>query len=135
MKNTNLVSLISLMAVSCILSVISCTSDVVDPCGVTYDSQVKNIVIQTCAYTGCHSGATASPYVPASAKDYTNYGGMMETVQNGKFRERAIDLQTMPPGIWQSELPEDRDTVEQAVSPIRTWQFYWGCAPGDHSIA
>ena len=117
MKNTNLVSLISLMAVSCILSVISCTSDVVDPCGVTYDSQVKNIVIQTCAYTGCHSGATASPYVPASAKDYTNYGGMMETVQNGKFRERAIDLQTMPPqafvptGKPKSLTTEERDEL------------------------
>jgi uncharacterized membrane protein len=117
MKNTNPVTLISAMSVSCILFIISCTSDVVDPCGVTYDAQVRNIVIQTCAYTGCHSGPTASPYVPASAKDYTTYGGMMETVQSGKFRERAIDLQTMPPqafvpaGKPKSLTTEERDEL------------------------
>jgi hypothetical protein len=75
----------------------SCTKDVANPCEATYESDVNAIVLNTCAYAGCHSGPTASPYVPAIAKDYTSYKGMMETVENGMFRERALELQTMPP--------------------------------------
>lgn len=79
------------------IEMMSCTNDVANPCEATYESDVKAIVLNTCAYAGCHSGPTASPYVPAIAKDYTTYAGMMETVENGKFAERAINLQTMPP--------------------------------------
>src|SRR6187401_910179 len=97
MKNTTRTSIFITLICFQVIFYTSCTYDVADPCSTTYNSDVQAIMLKSCAYAGCHSGATASPYVPASAKDYTTYEGMMETVQNGKFEERAIVLQNMPP--------------------------------------
>ena len=92
-------------AAICLNILSACTNDVADPCMTTYQSDVHALMLNSCAYSGCHSGATASPYVPASAKDYTTYEGLMETVQNGKFAERALELRTMPPAAF---VPADK---------------------------
>src|SRR5688572_25126269 len=85
----------------------SCTNDVMDPCQVTFESEVKAIVANSCAYSGCHSGADASQWVPASAKDYTTYEGIMKSIENGKFEERALELQNMPPAVF---VPQGKPT-------------------------
>ena len=98
MKNVNSLTLLAVALVSSLLSVVACTTDVNEPsCGATYDVQVKDIMMNTCAYAGCHSGSTASPYVPSSVKDFTNYDGLLTSVENGKFKERALEALTMPP--------------------------------------
>ena len=99
MKNFKIFySLITLFVVASIsVLATSCTKDEEPACGVTFENEVYAIMLNSCAYAGCHSGATASPYVPASAKDFTSFEGLMETVENGKFALRAIEQLNMPP--------------------------------------
>jgi len=98
----------------------SCTKDEATPCGVTFENEIHNIMLNTCAYAGCHSGPTASPYVPASAKDFTSYEGMMETVENGKFAERALEQLNMPPVTF---VPAGKPTTldGEEISALQCW--------------
>jgi len=102
------------------VEMMSCTKEVASPCEVTYDNEVKSIMANTCAYAGCHSGPTASPYVPAIAKDYTTYDGLKETVENGMFRERAINIQNMPPDAF---VPDGRplSLTSDEMSSLQCW--------------
>ena len=120
MKNVNLFTFLAVMVVSSFLFLVACSSDVDDSCGATYDAQVKNIMMNTCAYAGCHSGSTASPYVPASVKDFTAYNGLIECIQNGRFRERVIESLTMPPLNF---IPEGRPTslTETEIETLTCW--------------
>jgi len=120
MKNTKPVTLLVVMVVSSLLFLVSCTSDVAESCGVTYDAQVKNIMTNTCAYAGCHSGSTASPYVPASVKDFTNYEGLMACIENGSFRVRVLESLTMPPSTF---IPAGKPTslTEAEIETLSCW--------------
>ena len=120
MKNTTRTSIFITLICFQVIFYTSCTYDVADPCSTTYNSDVQAIMLKSCAYAGCHSGATASPYVPASAKDYTTYEGMMETVQNGKFEERAIVLQNMPPAAF---IPQDKPAslTGDEIKTLQCW--------------
>ena len=120
MKNVNLLPFLVVMVVSSLLFLLSCTSDVDESCGVTFDTQVKNIMMNSCAYAGCHSGSTASPYVPASVKDFTEYDGLTECLQNGRFRERVLESLTMPPLNF---IPEGRPTslTQEEIETLTCW--------------
>ena len=110
-----------MMAALILLSILTaCTDDEAAPCQTTYESEVKAIVLKSCAYSGCHSGTDASPYVPASAKDYTNYEGMMQTLENGKFEERALVLQNMPPSGF---IPQGKPTslALDEIETLKCW--------------
>jgi len=120
MKNANPITLLAVMLVSSLLFMVSCTSDVEESCGATYDTQVKNIMMNTCAYAGCHSGSTASPYVPAAVKDFTNYDGLLACVENGRFKERVLESLTMPPLNF---IPEGRPAslTEAEIETLSCW--------------
>ena len=122
MKNfKNLFGLATILLFSVLaLLITSCTKDEVTPCGVTFENEVQNIMMNTCAYAGCHSGPTASPYVPASAKDFTTYEGMMETVENGKFALRALEQSNMPPVTF---VPAGKPTAldGEEISALQCW--------------
>lgn len=75
--------------------IMSCSKDSQE-CAFTYTNDIQPIIANTCAYAGCHSGATASPWVPATSKDYTTYSGLLTSLENGKLKERAIILGNMP---------------------------------------
>jgi len=120
MKNVNPVSFLVAIVVSSLLFIVSCTSDVDESCGVTFDAQVKNIMMNTCAYAGCHSGSTASPYVPAAVKDFTHYDGLLGCVENGRFKERVLESLTMPPSNF---IPEGKPTslTEAEIETLTCW--------------
>lgn len=120
MKNTKITSLLLILVTIQLMYSTSCTYDVADPCRTTFNSEVQDIMLKSCAYAGCHSGQTASPYVPASAKDYTSYAGMMETVLNGSFAVRALDLQNMPPAAF---TPADRpkSLTADEIATLSCW--------------
>ena len=54
----------------------------------------------SCAYSGCHSGADAGMCVSDISKDYTNYEGILATLENGSFAARTLDSLDMPPPGW-----------------------------------
>ena|SRR5687767_10640230 len=103
-----------------LIMVAACTNDIADPCQTTFESEVKTILARSCAYSGCHSGADASPWVPATAKDYTTYAGIMETVENGKFAERALELQNMPPALFVPEGKPASLTLDE-IETLKCW--------------
>jgi len=89
------------------LAVFACKKED-DSCKTTYSKEVKAIIDNSCAYSGCHSGSTAPAWVPEGSKDYTSYEGMLDNLNNGKFAERVLDLKTMPPAA--NFIPEGKPT-------------------------
>jgi hypothetical protein len=77
--------------------IISCTKDKTDPpdnscsAGTDYDSEVKEIIDASCAYSGCHDGQTSG--VPWN---FTSYGGMVSVLNNGSFSSRVFDFKDNP---------------------------------------
>lgn len=89
------------------MAVFACTHKE-DPCKSTYSAEVKAIIDNSCAYSGCHSGSTASAWVPQDSKDYTTYENMVNNLNSGKFAERVLELKTMPPAA--NFIPPGRPT-------------------------
>lgn len=89
------------------MAVFACKSED-DSCEATYSTEVKAILDNSCAYSGCHSGSTASAFVPQSSKDYTAYEGLIENLNSGKFAERVLESKNMPPAA--NFIPEGRPT-------------------------
>ena len=58
---------------------------------VTYDDGIQEIVDLYCSYPGCHNQGF-------SWGDFTSYDGMIDFLENGKIKERAIDNRDMPNG-------------------------------------
>ena len=109
---------VSLMIVS------SCTSDVLPepvvlPCDgdiPTYESNVREIIEQTCAYSGCHLGG--APGI------YDSYQGLVSDLESGLFRQRVIDVRDdatigMPPNYAPQDRPED--LTEEELMIITCW--------------
>lgn len=90
-----------------VIAVFACKKED-DSCKATYDKEVKAIIDNSCAYSGCHSGSTASAFVPQSAKDYTTYEGLLDNLNNGKFATRVLDVKNMPPAA--NFIPEGKPT-------------------------
>lgn len=104
----------------------SCSSDVLPPqegCGddgVRYSTNVKEIIDQTCAYSGCHNGVGSSP------GDFRTYAGMRRYIEDGSFTERVIDQRSnpskgMPPNM--SVYPESQqdDLSDVQLEIITCW--------------
>ena len=102
----------------------SCTSDVLPepvvlPCDgdiPTYESNVREIIEQTCAYSGCHLGG--APGI------YDSYQGLVSDLESGLFRQRVIDVRDdatigMPPNYAPQDRPED--LTEEELMIITCW--------------
>lgn len=85
-----------LLAFSAASLFVACDDDGPDFCA-TYEDDIKPIVDVSCAYAGCHAGDQASEFVTPASKDYTNYEGLLITLQNGSFGTRVLDSLDMPP--------------------------------------
>lgn len=92
-----------------------------DSCKATYSEEVKAIIDNSCAYSGCHSGSTASAWVPSGSKDYTTYEGMLDNLKNGKFNQRTLESKNMPPAA--NFIPEGRPTAltEAELNIMKCW--------------
>jgi len=80
-----------------IICLYSCTKDKIEivenncPDEVSYSLQVKQIIDETCAYSGCHDGRGNAP------GDFTTYNRMQSYLNEDQFGVRTIDLRDMPP--------------------------------------
>ncbi len=80
----------------------------------TYESDVKEIIDRTCAYSGCH--LDSAPGV------YTSYSGIQNVLNSGLFRQRVILIKDdpvsgMPPnnvpsGKAQNLTPAELNTIQ-----------------------
>lgn len=57
---------------------------------ITFSADVEQIINTNCAYSGCHVSGTGLP-------DYTSYDGVVAQVENGRFENRVLLQQNMPP--------------------------------------
>ncbi|MFK7772985.1 MAG: hypothetical protein AB8F94_12640 [Saprospiraceae bacterium] len=89
-----------------------------EPCA-TYEADIKSIVDKSCAYSGCHSGADAGMWVPADEADYTNYDGLLNSLDNGSFALEVIDSLTMPPFYVQD--PHPKELSQSELDIIDCW--------------
>ena len=62
-----------------------------DTAAVTWATTVQPLVATNCATPGCHVPGGTGP------GDFTSYNGVKNTVDNGTFATRVLDLQDMPP--------------------------------------
>ena len=104
-----------------------CNADMLEPLegceslAQSYEGQVKDIIDQTCAYSGCHDGAGG-----IAPGNYRSYEGLRAILQNGTFVERTIDQREnpslgMPPD--QTVYPESNqdDLSELQLEIITCW--------------
>lgn len=90
---------------SVVVLVPACTNDelpapvapeVCDTITPTYDADVKTIIDESCAYSGCHDGAGG-----IGPGNYGSYNGIKAVLENNRFRTRIfdpeVDFQLMPP--------------------------------------
>lgn len=107
-----------------ILFVVACTTDELpepDPSACvgdvpTYEMDIRPIVEETCAYSGCHLGG--APGV------YNTYSNVALDVASGIFRERVIDLRTDPlNGMPPNNAPASRrtDLTDEELMLIDCW--------------
>lgn len=102
-----------------------CTSDELpEPSGLancvdttpTYETNVRPIIDNTCAYSGCH--------LDSAPGNYATYNGMKFVLENGLFRQRVFDLKEdailgMPPNNAPTGKP--KDLTEEELSILRCW--------------
>lgn len=107
-----------------LLVVSSCTADVLpepviptcDGETPTYETNVRDIIERTCAYSGCHLGG--APGV------YDSYEGLLSDLESGIFRQRVIDIRDdatlgMPPNYSPQDRAEDLSDEELMI--ITCW--------------
>lgn len=84
-----------LLAVLTLLVVAGCSNDSFTPeCDggtPTYDGEMKTLIDQNCAISGCHGAGS-------SRGDYTSFAGLLPDLNNGKFTREVLTDQSMPRG-------------------------------------
>ena len=85
----------------------------------TYNNQIKAIVDNSCAYSGCHDGAGGiGPF------DYTNYDGLSNAF--GVMRTRVVNLrddpaQGMPPNRSVYPQSQKDNLTQQELELFECW--------------
>ncbi|MEZ4952658.1 MAG: hypothetical protein R2825_03660 [Saprospiraceae bacterium] len=108
----------------------ACTNDVLPPperpefCNdiiASYNTNVKPIIDESCAYSGCHDGAGGT-----GPGNYKSYNGILSILDDGSFRNRVLEkerdpLLGMPPD--NSIYPESQkdDLTEEELQIIECW--------------
>ncbi len=99
------------------ISIFACSKDSVEPvdnsCGTSYSysTDVKMIIDQSCAYSGCHDGSGAAP------GNYTSFDGMIDVLTLGTFENRVIVAKNMPP----LDAPGPTELTEDELKIIGAW--------------
>lgn len=101
---------------------ISCSKDE-EPCDsvtATYDTTVKTIIAESCAYSGCHDGTGANQFIPVASNDYTTYAGMKASLDAGLFNTRVLVDKNMPPAAF---VPPGSPTelTEAQIETLTCW--------------
>ncbi|MCB0642404.1 MAG: hypothetical protein KDC44_12225 [Phaeodactylibacter sp.] len=74
----------------------------------TYESDIKPIVDNTCAYSGCHVSGFGFG-------DFSSYEGMLSRLENGAIEQQTIFTDEMPPknAIGPNELTTEEKELLQ----------------------
>lgn len=103
----------------------ACTTDqlsepmelaVCDTLETSYETNVKDIIDRTCAYSGCH--------IDASIGNFLNYDGMLGRLQTGAIRNRVISLrhdptEGMPPNY--APVGRARELTQEELEIMQCW--------------
>ena len=87
-----------------------------DNLDVTYVSLIKPIIDESCAYSTCH--------LDTAPGNYTTYGGLLPSLENGEFRNRVLNVKDDPTlGMPPAFSPADRPSslTEDQLNLIRCW--------------
>lgn len=119
-----------ILLIQVVLFMPACTNDELPPpetpafCDTlfaTYNTNVKTIIDESCAYSGCHDGAGG-----IGPGNYENYGGILSILESNAFQSRVIDLiddpvSGMPPN--QSAYSESKkdDLTEEEYRILLCW--------------
>jgi len=57
----------------------------------SFEENIQALINTNCAYSGCHISGTGLPVL-------SNYEGVKAQVENGRFEDRVLVRQNMPPG-------------------------------------
>ena len=109
---------------------VSCTNDELPPPEIpefcdtiitSYNTNVKPIIDESCAYSGCHDGSGG-----IGPGNYNSYNGMLNVLESGSFRSRVLVQKDdavlgMPPD--QSVYPESEkdDLTQEELELIECW--------------
>ena len=85
-----------------------CAEDVV------YTGEIREIINNSCAYSGCHDGSGAAP------GNYRTYVSMQPQLTSGRFGARTLDTHDMPPSYAPSDRPSSL-TLEQ-LDLLNCWK-------------
>ena len=108
-----------LLTVISVTLFMSCGDDDEVACA-TYETNVKPIIDKSCAYSGCHSGADAGMFVSEISKDYTNYEGLLGTLNNGSFAIRTLDTLDMPPPFF-TPADKPQELTAEEINILTCW--------------
>lgn len=109
-----------------LLALSSCTSDKLPaPSGAatctdtipSYDPQIRQIIEESCAYSGCHLDGSA-PGI------YDSYSGLLPNIESGAFRSRVLQLKDDPNrGMPPDYAPEGRpkDLTQAQLDLLQCW--------------
>lgn len=87
----------------------------------TYDSNIRDIINESCAYAGCHDGN--SPSVPGN---FQSFSGMASFMKDGTVRTRVIDLrddpvQGMPPSRAAYPQSQKENLTDAEFELLQCW--------------
>ena len=109
---------LSIITIALLIMVGACTADEVTPAAgcdsfetkSTSDdpniATVKDIIDQTCAYSGCHDGAGG-----IAPGDYNKYSRIVQDIENGSFAARVITQRDNP----SLGMPPDKSVYPQSL--------------------
>jgi len=84
----------------------------------TYDTQIKPIIDQSCAISGCHEPNGGGP------GSYTNYAGMANFLNDNEFKKFVIELKDDPdrgmPPNWSSN-PGPKNLTPEQFALVQCW--------------
>ncbi len=112
----------------------SCTNDVLpepphpaacDTMVVTYTNLVKDIIDNSCAYSGCHLPGSSS----GATGDFSNYGGLSAYLESGSFRDRVISQKNdpvagMPPNLTAYPESQKDSLTDEEFLIIQCWLYF-----------
>jgi len=118
---------VGLIGLAALFLGVGCTTDELPepeacpPDAARYSTNIKPIIDASCAYAGCHDGASVG--VPGN---YTTYSGLLPFLDAGLVRVRVIDQKDdpvfgMPPGPEVYPQSQKADLTPQELELMQCW--------------
>jgi len=92
-------------------NMVDCTDD-----QSTYVTNIRNIIDNSCAYSGCH--------LDSAPGNYSNYEGVRLAIESGTFEQRVFTIKADPVlGMPPNNVPSGRptDLTEDELNTLQCW--------------